>query len=160
MWKYIFITIGSILLLGQLVQPSRTVPAVDPAADLFSRTQAPEDVQQLVIGACYDCHSYNTDYPWYAYVTPVNWILQDHINEGREVLNFSRWDQYAGSEAAAECGEEMAEGEMPPVDYARMHAHAQLSAADRDRLIAWFDGTGTARHQIDDDHHAEHDDDR
>lgn len=129
-----------VIAIAQLIQPSRKVPAPDPAKDFLQMTNAPPAIAKNVIGACYDCHSDRTDYPWYAYITPVNFWLQDHIDEGREVLNFSRWDQYAGSEAAGENGEEMAEGEMPPRAYEFMHGHAQLTFAERDALIAWFGG--------------------
>jgi hypothetical protein len=145
MWRYIFLSIGVVLLLAQLVQPSRTVPATDPADDLLAVHPAPPEIQKLVVGACYDCHSYRTDHPWYAYITPVNFILQRHIEEGREVLNFSTWSAYAGGEAAAECGEEVAEGEMPPPEYARMHDHARISATEKQQLIAFFDALPAAR---------------
>ena len=101
-------------------------------------TQAPEDVRHLVVGACYDCHSYRTVYPWYAYVTPVNFVVQQHINEGREVVNYSLWERYAGSEEAGESGETVLEGEMPPNYYASMHGHGRLSAAERQQLADWF----------------------
>ncbi|MBK6754396.1 MAG: heme-binding domain-containing protein [Flavobacteriales bacterium] len=135
--RILLIAIG-ILLLAQLAQPDRSVPAVDPANDMLKVTGAPTDIQQMVIGACYDCHSYRTEYPMWAYITPINFWIQDHINEGREKVNYSRWDLYAGNEEAAESGKSMAEGEMPPPNYARMHGHAQLTAAQNEQLIAWF----------------------
>lgn len=123
---------------AQFFRPDRSVPAHDPRTDLFAMTTASPDIQAWVKGACYDCHSYETDDPWYANVTPINWWLQDHINEGREALNFSRWDLYRGSEHAAESGEEMAEGEMPPKNYTWMHDHAQLTPAQHNAVMAWF----------------------
>lgn len=127
-----------VLVVAQLFQPDRTMPPIDPANDLLVMTNAPTDIQQLVVGACYDCHSDKPVYPWYAYVTPVNFWLQAHINEGRETVNFSRWDQFAGMEEAGESGEAIAEGEMPPANYTWMHGHAKLTDAQRQKLIAWF----------------------
>lgn len=138
MIKRIVLILIGILLVAQLMQPDRSVPATDPATDMLSSTNAPTDIQAWVKGACYDCHSYETVYPWYAHVTPFNFWLQDHINEGREVLNFSRWDQYAVTKAARECGEETAEGEMPPNNYTWMHAHARLTDAQRQQVANWF----------------------
>lgn len=126
------------LLLSQFIQPDRSAPAPEPAKDMLTMLNAPADIQQLVIGACYDCHSYRTEYPWYSKITPVNFILQSHINEGREVVNYSLWDQYAGREAAGESGETIQEGEMPPGYYSFMHAHGRLSAADKQKLVEWF----------------------
>jgi len=146
-----------ILLVAQLFQPDRSVPTVDPAKDMLVMTNAPADIRALVIGACYDCHSDHTDYPIWAYVTPINFIIQDHINEGREELNYSRWDRFVGSKHAAESSESMAEGEMPPADYAMMHGHAQLSPVQKAELIGWFKTTmGEAGHKGSDEGHNEH----
>lgn len=30
---------------------------------------------ELVMEACYDCHSNRTDWPWYSYVAPVSWLV-------------------------------------------------------------------------------------
>jgi len=88
MLKRILIILAVVVVVAQFFQPDRSVPAFDPGNDMLAVTNAPADIQQMVIGACYDCHSYKTEYPWYARVTPFNFIMQDHINEGREILNF------------------------------------------------------------------------
>ena len=136
--RVLLIALG-IFLVAQLAQPDRSVPAIDPAQDMLTVTGAPAEIQQLVIGACYDCHSDKVDYPVWAYITPVNFWVQHHINEGREKVNFSRWGQFAGNHDAGESGETVAEGEMPPNNYEVMHGHAQLTAAQKETLVAWFD---------------------
>lgn len=144
MLKGILLILLLLVVVAQFIRPDRSVPPLDPATDLLVMTNAPDDIRKAVRGACYDCHSYETDYPWYASITPMNWWLQGHINEGREVLNFSRWDRYAGSEAAAESGEEMLEKEMPPLDYTWMHGHARLDQATTRKVVDWFNGLGAA----------------
>ena len=141
MLKRILFAIATILLLAQLAQPDRSVPPIDPAQDMLQVTAASSEIQQLVIGACYDCHSYKTQYPWWAFVTPINFWIQGHINEGREKVNYSRWDIYAGNEEAAESGKSMAEGEMPPSGYSGMHGHAKLTDAQKQQMIAWFNAS-------------------
>lgn len=136
--KNALLALAGLLLIAQFIQPDRSAPAIDPANDMLAVTNAPADIRQLVTGACYDCHSYKTEYPWYAYIAPVSFIVQDHINEGREVVNFSVWDKYAGGEEAGESGESIQEGEMPPGYYTFMHAHGRLNAADKQKLVAWF----------------------
>ena len=126
-----------VIAIAQFIQPDRSVP--EQRDDLFTSVDAPPEIKKLVIGACYDCHSFDTDYPWYGYITPVNFWLQDHINEGREALNFSEWKQFAGTEHAREAGEETREGEMPPPDYARMHDHARLTLEQTQQVANWFD---------------------
>lgn len=140
--KRILLILLGLFLLAQLIQPDRSVPAIDPRNDMLAVTGAPADIQQLVIGACYDCHSYKTTDPWYGGITPVNFIMQHHINEGREVLNFSLWDRYACTEAAGENGESIQEGEMPPGYYRFMHDHGDLSTAQQQQLVSWFSAQG------------------
>lgn len=155
MKKRILLIVLGILIAAQLVQPDRSVPRSDPSNDLLAITGASADIQKLVVGACYDCHSYQTDYPWWAYVTPVNFWIQSTINEAREKVNYARWDLFAGNEEAGESGESIAEGEMPPPNYAPMHGHAQLTQAQKEQLIAWFDGItggqGEAGNEAEDD---------
>lgn len=139
--RILLISLG-LFLLAQLIQPDKSVPAIDPANDMLAVTNASPEIQQLVIGACYDCHSYKSTDPWYGSITPVNFIMQHHINEGREVLNFSLWDLYAGTEAAGENAETIQEGEMPPGYYRFMHSHGDLSTAQQQQLISWFSAHG------------------
>lgn len=147
----------AVLLVAQLFQPDRTMPPIDPANDMLAMTNAPDDIRQLVVGACYDCHSDKPVYPWYSYVTPVNFWLQDHINEGRETVNFSRWDLFAGDEEASEAGEKIAEGEMPLESYVWIHSEADFTDEQRQRLVEWFDAnTGGGAQHGDHQREAEH----
>ena len=82
--------------------------------------------------ACFDCHSNETEWPAYASIAPVSWLVQYDVDEGRAVLNFSEWTR--PQKEAKEAAKEMREGEMPPAAYKLIHAHARLSAADLDRL--------------------------
>jgi hypothetical protein len=82
--------------------------------------------------ACFDCHSNETEWPPYARVAPVSWLIQHDVEAGRAMLNFSEWQR--PQEEAAEAVEEVVERKMPPAAYERMHAEAQLNAADRERL--------------------------
>lgn len=59
------------------------------AADTINWTSL--ETQQLAQNACFDCHSYQTELPWYGRVAPVSWVVARHVREGREELNFSTW---------------------------------------------------------------------
>lgn len=82
--------------------------------------------------ACFDCHSNETEWPAYASVAPVSWLVQHDVDEGRAALNFSEWTR--PQKEAKEAAKEVREGEMPPAAYRLIHAHARLSAEERDRL--------------------------
>ncbi|MBK9177786.1 MAG: heme-binding domain-containing protein [Flavobacteriales bacterium] len=61
---------------------------------MLTLTQAPPDIRYWLKGPVMTASDKST-YPWYAYVTPMNFWLQSHINEGREKMNFSRWNDPA-----------------------------------------------------------------
>ena len=46
-------------------------------------------VARILDRSCQDCHSNHTAWPWYSHVAPVSWVITRHVNEGREILNFS-----------------------------------------------------------------------
>ena len=149
MKKRILYIVLAIALVAQFFQPDRSAPPVDPVNDMLVMTKAPDDIRTLVQGACYDCHSDQSTYPWYSYVTPVNFWLQDHINEGREKMNFSRWNKPTSQKHAHEAGEEIQEGEMPLDSYTWAHGEARLDAVQRTTLGSWFNANMPAEQEED-----------
>ena len=89
-------------------------------------------VRGLTVRACFDCHSNETVWPWYSNVAPMSWLLQNHVEEGRSVLNFSEWDR--PQQRLREVAEVLREGEMPPGYYRLIHPLANLSAAENVQL--------------------------
>ena len=122
-------------LAAQFVRPARRNPPV--TGDL----PAPADVHQLLRRACYDCHSRETVWPWYASIAPVSWLVAHDVDEGREKLDFSIWDTLGPGKRTKklrESAKEVEEGEMPPWQYRLVHPEARLSEAERAQLLAWF----------------------
>lgn len=78
----------------QLIPIDRVNKPVDKNNNFTDIYKTPQDVRSLLKNACYDCHSNETVYPNYAYIAPISWAVKDHINEGREYLNFSEWGTY------------------------------------------------------------------
>ncbi len=89
--------------------------------------------RELAKRACFDCHSNETVWPWYSNLNPVAWMLQDHINEGREALNFSEWNR--GYRELDEIGEVIQEGRMPLANYLALHPDARLTPQEKELLI-------------------------
>jgi hypothetical protein len=101
----------------------------------------PTEVGNIIKMACYDCHSYKTEYPWYSYIAPVSWWIGHHIEEGREHLNFSIWGKYTDKKSLhklEEIIEETEEGEMPLKSYVIMHGSAELNKEQITALTNWF----------------------
>ncbi len=139
--KKIILIVLVALGLMQFVQIDKTNP-VAPAQNDFVVVTAPNpEVESLLKSACYDCHSNNSVYPWYTYVSPVSWWIKNHINEAREELNFSEWASYSAKKAdhkLEECIELVKEEEMPLPSYTWMHPEAKISQEQRALLSEFF----------------------
>ncbi|MCB9315099.1 MAG: heme-binding domain-containing protein [Lewinellaceae bacterium] len=141
MKKIIGFALLGILVVIQFMRPNRTNPPVDPALDIQQVLQPPADVYAILKDACYDCHSNETQYPWYSQIAPVSWWLVNHIEEGREHLNFSTLGTLAledRAEIMEEAAEAVQKGEMPLSSYTWTHPAARLSATQRDLVVTWL----------------------
>lgn len=146
MKKKIFIGILAVILIMQFFRIDTSNPKVDPAKDFIALMQPSEEVKGILQNACYDCHSHTTVYPWYSQIAPVSWWLKDHVDEGKEHLNFSVWGDYSAKKAdhkLEECAEEVEEGEMPLSSYTWIHGEAKLSDKQRKTLAEFFKGLRT-----------------
>jgi hypothetical protein len=90
----------------------------------------------IAAGACKDCHSNATRWPWYTNVAPASLLVVNDVKGGREHLNLSRWNQ--SQPGLREVIAAIDGGGMPPVQYKLIHGDARLSAAQRRTLIAGF----------------------
>ncbi|MBL7950894.1 MAG: heme-binding domain-containing protein [Flavobacteriales bacterium] len=136
-----------VLAIAQVFQPDRSVVPNDPGLDLVVITSPSKEVQDLLGTACSDCHSDHSTYPWYSYITPVNFWLQDHIDEGREEFNMSAWGGYKPKRQrhkAEEAVELIEAEEMPLPSYTWAHGDARLDAAQRKTLVDYFNGLKNA----------------
>ncbi len=141
MLKKIGIGLVIILALMQFKQIDKTNPEYNEAEDFITITQPSEEIATLIKAACYDCHSHQAKYPWYSNVAPISWMVEHHIEEGREHLNFSEWGSYDTKKAnhkLEECIEEIEEGEMPMKPYVVMHSEAKMSKEQKKALMAFF----------------------
>ena len=136
--KTLLVGLGLFLAI-QLVPVERSNPPV------LAEVPAPPEVREVIERACYDCHSNETRWPWYAQLAPASWLLAYDVAEAREHMNFSDWKQYDEDEQrdlVEEAWEEVEEGEMPPWFYLPLHPEARLSDADRDVLQRWAEAAG------------------
>ena len=95
--------------------------------------------RELVVRACYDCHSNETVWPWYTNIAPVSWLTTRDVDEGRKKVNFSDWGN--GQEEEDDLVESVQSGEMPPVYYGWMHSSARLTAAETQQLVEGLQAT-------------------
>ena len=130
----------AVLAIGiQLVPVDRSNPPVGTVID------PPAEVERVMRAACWNCHSNETEWPWYAHVAPVSWYVTDHVRDGREDLNFTEWPAGDADEVrdlAEEVGEQIEADAMPPTTYRWMHPGARLTEEEKQILLDWSMATG------------------
>ena len=128
------------LIVIQFFHPEKNISAGMSPNHISQKFLFPEDVKQVISTSCYDCHSNNTNYPWYFSVQPVAWWLADDIEEGKKHLNFDEFAsynlrrQYKKFDAI---GDHIREDEMPPGTYLFIHRNANLSPEQKEKIIQW-----------------------
>jgi len=130
----------SIIVVMQFFTIDKTQADTDPTKDFIAMTQPDEHVITMLKTACYNCHSNETTYPWYANIAPVSWWIKGHEEEAKEHLNFSVWGDYSLKQQdhkLEELYEEVEEGEMPLPSYTWVHADARLTGEQKEQLITW-----------------------
>jgi uncharacterized membrane protein len=124
----------AVVAAAQLVPVPRANPPVE------TDVPASAEVREVLKRACYDCHSNETVWPWYARVAPASWLVAWDVNEGREHLNFSTWNRLNEADrqhAFEEIQDEVESGAMPLPIYLPLHPEARLSDQDKAILAAW-----------------------
>lgn len=129
-FKYLLLILLILFIAIQFFGIKKSVPEYDESGDFLSEFNPPSDVETIFRSACYDCHSYETTYPWYSNVQPFGWWLQGHIDEGRDEMNLSLWNQYSRKDAdhlLEEMVEMVEDEEMPLPSYTWIHSDARLT---------------------------------
>lgn len=102
---------------------------------------ATPQTRELMVRACFDCHSNEVEWPWYSNVAPVSWAVWKHVDDGRSAVNYSEWDQQQSK--ADESWKEVKKGSMPPAYYTfgGVHSDANLNEAELTALLEGLDST-------------------
>ncbi len=143
MKKVLKITLLIILVVFIILQiiPNKLPENSDNySKDLIEVENPPEEVEVILLKACYDCHSNHTEYPWYSYVAPVSWLVAKDVLEGREELNLSEWSEQSKRrkiKILSEMAEEIEEGKMPLQVYTITHRNAILSDNEIEIITSW-----------------------
>ena len=135
----VFVGVATFIVL-QFFRIDKTNPAVVQAETLEASVAVPPDISLIIGKSCSDCHTNQTQYPWYSNVQPAAWMLKSHIDEGRQKLNFSIWKTYElkrRSRKFEQICEQVESKEMPLPSYLWIHRDAILSDSDGKALCDW-----------------------
>jgi hypothetical protein len=89
--------------------------------------------RELARRACFDCHSNETRWPWYAHLEPIGWFLVSDVEEARGTFNLSNW--HSGDISGQKAATRIASGEMPLPRYLMLHPAARLNEEEKKQLI-------------------------
>ena len=140
--KKIFFIGLIIFLLIQLYQPARNFSFVQDITGNFTKVyNVPKNVEIILRTSCYDCHSNNTNYPWYSNVQPARFFMEHHIKEGKENLNFNEFGNYSTRKQENKFDrivKQIKSDEMPLASYTLIHKNAILTATQKKEVMAWI----------------------
>lgn len=132
----------AVFVIIQFIRPTKNVSEKLITDNDISKTYAVSDeVHQLLIKKCYDCHSNSTVYPWYNNIQPVGWWMALHVDEGKDELNFSEFKTYPEKKAnhkMEELSEAINEGWMPIDSYLWIHGDAKITEDDKELINTWI----------------------
>ena len=138
--KRILLVSGVLFIALQFIRPVHNISKQVLTTDISKVVTIPDAVLTLLKNACYDCHSNNTDYPWYSNIQPMGWLMTYHIKQAKSQLNFSEFGTYSQRRQFSKLdgiANSIKDDIMPLSSYKMMHKNAQLSAKEKVLLINW-----------------------
>jgi len=135
--KKTFAFIVLILILIQFIRIDKTNPKVDEELTL----KAPSNAMTILKNACYDCHSNETKWPYYADIAPISFFVASHVKKGRKAINFSEWrniDTKIKKQRLKRAVMTVNNGRMALPTYVYAHDEALLSSEQKKVLTDWF----------------------
>jgi hypothetical protein len=126
----LFVVIGGLALFGliQLIPINHDNPPTTQEPNWSS-----PEARALIKNGCFQCHSNETDWPWYSYVAPASWLVKFDVVRGRGEFNFSEWDKNPGE--LNEMVKEVQRGSMPPLQYTLFHPESKLNNQQKQALV-------------------------
>lgn len=140
LFKKILLVILIAFIAIQFIRPARNTNGQVLPTDITKAVTIPDTVLNVFKNSCYDCHSNNTRYPWYANIQPIGWVLASHIKNGKENLNFSEFGTYSERKQANKLKSiklSIKDGSMPLSSYTTMHTGAKLSIENKNLVNDW-----------------------
>ena len=137
MFKKTIFTIVLTFIAIQFIPIEKSNPKVDEKIALT----APKNVMNILKTSCYDCHSYETKWPYYSDIAPISWVVSSHVKKARKAFNFSEWRNIETSikeqrlkRAIITVNNEM----MALPSYLSAHKEAKLNKDEKTVLTSWF----------------------
>jgi hypothetical protein len=151
--KRILVALLCVFVIAQFIRPEENYSDGEAPHRISTTLPLPSEVQAILEASCFDCHSNVTRYPWYFRIQPFAWLMDEHIREGKQHLNFDEFGTYRlrrQYHKLEEIVEQIEEETMPLPSYTIIHP--DLTRDQRNRLIVWANSvrdTMAARYSMD-----------
>lgn len=140
--KIILAIVLFIFIAIQFYQPALNVDKGQVYTTDFTQFyKMPVQIKTMFQTSCYDCHSNNTKYVWYDYVQPARALVENHIKNAKEDLNFNEWGTYSNRKQERllnSIKEQIETKQMPLSSYTLMHTDAKLNDEQIKTLTDWL----------------------
>jgi hypothetical protein len=138
--SYAAVACAVVLAAGSIfVHPFGAVKA-NSSGPLLAGANVDPAVVHILEKSCQNCHSERTEWPWYSYVAPMSWLIENDVHEGRGHMNLSRWQEYDTQkqhDLLTEMAAVVRNRKMPLPRYTLLHPGAKPSPAEFDRIYQW-----------------------
>ncbi|MES2267427.1 MAG: heme-binding domain-containing protein [Bacteroidota bacterium] len=144
MKRKILIGLGIIIMLFVVIQfipKDLNQGKLVPSNNITKVYPMPGDVQMILKNDCYDCHSNNTSYPFYAHIQPMRFMMDRHVRQGKDELNFDEFGTYSARKKRSKLraiSTSLDEGTMPLSSYLLIHGDAKLTPKDKILIKNWI----------------------
>jgi Haem-binding domain len=122
----------------QFIDIDKTNPPVDEKLTL----KTDPEVMRLLQRSCYDCHSFETKWPYYADIAPVSFFVTSHVKDARQAMNFSLWgkmDEKIKVQRLKRAIVTINNERMALPSYVMAHKDAKLSKDEKETLTKWIE---------------------
>jgi mono/diheme cytochrome c family protein len=134
----IYVVIAAVVIFGLIQLIPFGHNHTNPPVVQEPQWDTPE-TRQMAKEHCFQCHSNETEWPWYSNIAPGSWLIAFDVIEGRQKFNFSDWGNNPGE--LDELIEVTQSGEMPPIQYWVAHPNSRLTDAQKQTFITGLKAT-------------------
>jgi hypothetical protein len=141
--KKIFIATAVVAIAaagGSLIHPFGVLGTPGSNRSIFREARIDPETLAIVQRACQNCHSQQTEWPWYSHVAPVSWLIARDVQQARLHMDLSRWQDYSTDDRLrllSEIGSAVRNRQMPLPRYLLLHPEARLTDAERQQIYRW-----------------------
>lgn len=142
--KKIFLVLIIILIGIQFIRPVRNQSEQVLSTDITKTFTVPDTILNILKTSCYDCHSNHTNYPFYTNIQPIGWMMDRHIKNGKDKLNFSEFGGYTQRRQLSKLTSiirQIEDDNMPLSSYTIMHKDAILTKENKALIMDWLNKT-------------------